>query len=293
MPSYLTTLVTTRYASLRSLLPANSETDGDTEDDTHICRVLRAYYLEKGRPFPTWLPPDPKAPQPTIQPIYSTNPSIGSGYGGLSSGPGGASKLGSLWDSQPPASQSPGLRQTGGRGAPSQALRGGRDDTNNRTPPEPTVQARPLPSQLAGSYQNSSIPRSSGSSGVSPASAQDRLKARLRGPARAGTPSGSVGAQTQSVGSTASLGKNVGYGSAYDDQGLRDSNKPTGGGGGRPFVAATSPWATNELEFSGSGYSGGITRNEDPYGLGQQPPRVGGPRAGRRDGFPAGPRSTR
>ncbi|KAJ9641991.1 hypothetical protein H2199_005206 [Coniosporium tulheliwenetii] len=65
MSSYLTSLYTTttsRYASLRRNL-LSSEEDGDTEDDSHISRVLRAYYTEKGRPFPPWLPPDPKAPK--------------------------------------------------------------------------------------------------------------------------------------------------------------------------------------------------------------------------------------
>ncbi|KAK0727261.1 Sec1-binding region of Mso1-domain-containing protein, partial [Lasiosphaeria miniovina] len=60
------------------------ESDGDTEDDTHVCRVLRNYYTEKGQPFPGWLPPDPKAPPPQ-QPIYAQQPGqqIGSRYGGL------------------------------------------------------------------------------------------------------------------------------------------------------------------------------------------------------------------
>jgi Sec1-binding region of Mso1 len=300
MSSYLTTLLTTtssRYASLRSLLPSNSETDGDTEDDTHICRVLRAYYLEKGRPFPTWLPPDPKGPQPAIQPIYSTNAPIGAGYGGLSSGPGGASKLGSLWDPQPPTQQNvgpPSLRQAGGRGASSQVLRGGWAD-NSRSSPEPTVQARPLPSQLAGSYQNSSTTTPPGSAGAGAGSAQDRLKARLRGAARGGNPSG--GAATQPQGGFASNtgpGSNAGYGGGYDDRGGRDSGRSRAGGGDRPFVAATSPWATNEAEFSGSGYSsgsgGGGPMSGDSYGDGgRQPMRVGlpsGPASGRRGGLP-------
>ncbi|KAI5292305.1 hypothetical protein KEM56_006336, partial [Ascosphaera pollenicola] len=45
----------------------SGEADGDTEDDTHVCRVLRAYYIEKGQHFPSWLPPDPKAPPPVQQ----------------------------------------------------------------------------------------------------------------------------------------------------------------------------------------------------------------------------------
>ena len=61
MSSYLSNLLTTttgRYNSLRRTL-LSSEDDGDTEDDSHISRALRAYYTEKARPFPPWLPPDP------------------------------------------------------------------------------------------------------------------------------------------------------------------------------------------------------------------------------------------
>lgn len=38
----------------QSQQPAN-EDDGDPKDDTHVCRVLRSYYAEKGRPIPWWL----------------------------------------------------------------------------------------------------------------------------------------------------------------------------------------------------------------------------------------------
>jgi hypothetical protein len=59
--SYFSNILTatkTRYASLRQ----GDEADGDTEDDSHITRVLRNYYAEQiphGRPYPTWLPPPP------------------------------------------------------------------------------------------------------------------------------------------------------------------------------------------------------------------------------------------
>lgn len=62
--STLLTTTTSKYTTLRrQLLPLSSdERDGDTDDDTHVCRVLRAYYTEKSKPFPTWLPPDPRRP---------------------------------------------------------------------------------------------------------------------------------------------------------------------------------------------------------------------------------------
>ncbi|KAG7119995.1 hypothetical protein HYQ44_004491 [Verticillium longisporum] len=57
------TNTTSQLSSLQSRL-LQTENDGDTEDDTHVCRVLRAYYTQEQRPFPGWLPPDPKAPPP-------------------------------------------------------------------------------------------------------------------------------------------------------------------------------------------------------------------------------------
>jgi hypothetical protein len=56
MSAYLNSLLTnttSRYNNLRQKL-LDSDADGDTEDDSHISRVLRAYYTEKGRPFPQW-----------------------------------------------------------------------------------------------------------------------------------------------------------------------------------------------------------------------------------------------
>ncbi|POR36970.1 Uncharacterized protein TPAR_02828, partial [Tolypocladium paradoxum] len=58
--SNLLTKTSSQISSLRSTLLA-SDADGDSEDDTHVCRVLRNYYADKGRPLPPWLPPDPKA----------------------------------------------------------------------------------------------------------------------------------------------------------------------------------------------------------------------------------------
>ncbi|OBT58998.1 hypothetical protein VE04_00810 [Pseudogymnoascus sp. 24MN13] len=102
MSSYLSNLLTTtstRYASLRNLLPTG-EADGDTPDDTHICRVLRAYYTEKGRAFPPWLPPDPKAaPPPQVQQQNYGAP-VGAGYGNLANAGSSGNKLTSLWDNK-------------------------------------------------------------------------------------------------------------------------------------------------------------------------------------------------
>jgi hypothetical protein len=202
MSSYLSNLLTqttSRYNSIRRTLLSN-EDDGDTEDDSHISRVLRAYYTEKGRPFPPWLPPDPndKKAMPTPQ-LYSQPSSnyfnSGGGksqYAPVQSQAGTRSSLSDLWDPQPQ------------QAAPvqPQSLRAGR-----RPAPAPQTsnpsgllapQARPLPSQRAGSYQSvqsqssarphlEPTPPSSSGGGT----AQDRLKARLWGGGRSASPSGS------------------------------------------------------------------------------------------------------
>lgn len=176
--SKLLTTTTSQISNLQSRL-LQSENDGDTEDDTHVCRVMRQYYTEKGQPFPGWLPPDPKAPPP-VEPIYPQQQSqVGSRYGGLAQqqagGPGGSgSGLSSLWDS------SGGARRGGappqGSMRPNQFGRGGNSDFGRAEP-----QPRPLPSQRGGSYQNQGLSRDSGSTPPAGSSAQDKLKQRLWG----------------------------------------------------------------------------------------------------------------
>jgi hypothetical protein len=282
MSSYLTNLLTTTtsryggYASLKSLLPTgHSETDGDTEDDTHICRVLRAYYIEKGRPFPGWLPPDPKAPPPaTVQPVYSGQ-QVGAGYGGLgmqgAGAAGGGSKLGSLWDRQPPPQQAAPQSLRAGRGVASQALRGGvRQDPYSRNQQsvsaEQPVQARPLPSQRAGSHQsagrNDLSRTGSGSSvgsGTGTGTAQDRLKARLWGGAKAAT----AGASQERTPSPAGGGYGAPAARPGYDERTQSGQSAASGRSDRPYVAANSPWTTNEDEFAGGGGAVGNRR----YGL--------------------------
>ncbi|QUC22503.1 uncharacterized protein UV8b_06744 [Ustilaginoidea virens] len=158
--SSILTRTTSQISSLRSTL-LSSDNDGDTDDDTHVCRVLRNYYADKGRPLPAWLPPDPKTaavPQPLYAQPQGASAGVGVGVGQPSPG------LSSLWDSAPPAQP--------------QSLRAGRR-------PREDVLPRPLPSQRAGSYQ---------SAGAGGASAQDRLKQRLWGSGRQSpSPGGSRG----------------------------------------------------------------------------------------------------
>ena len=221
MSSYLSSLLTTttsRYNSLRRAL-LSDEGDGDTEDDTHICRVLRAYYSEKGRPFPQWLPPDPKAPQAAPAQFVSSSRmpmhQHQSNYGQQlyqqeavhQSQPVRMGGLSDLWDSSPAQQLAPPQGPSSLRKGGPARVRGEQSysssDTYGRQ--ESLSQGRPLPSQRAGSYQsqhsqyntndsysstnNSSIlGRSSptptqSSPAVTPAasSAQERLKARLWG----------------------------------------------------------------------------------------------------------------
>ena len=212
MSSYLSNLLTqttSRYQSFRRTLLSN-EDDGDTEDDSHISRVLRAYYIEKGRPFPPWLPPDPNdrrsmTPQPPLQSNSSYLSSITgakSSYAPLQNQaqnqPGARSSLSDLWD---PPSQAQAVP------VQPQSLRAGRRPL--AAAPAPTsnpggLAPRPLPSQRAGSYQSMqsthsgrsvydqapapSPPASSGGG-----TAQDRLKARLYG-SRSASPANGQGA---------------------------------------------------------------------------------------------------
>jgi hypothetical protein len=197
MSSYLSNLLTqttSKYNSLRRTL-LNNEDDGDTEDDTHICRVLRAYYTEKGRPFPPWLPPDPNdrrsaTPQPFVQQNsgYFTSAGGRSQLANVQNQAGSRSSLSDLWDA--PAQNTAPMQP--------QSLRAGRrpmaaaqtSSFSGLAPP----QARPLPSQRAGSYQTMQSQQSGLSAQASPpsssggGSASERLKAKLYGASRSNSP---------------------------------------------------------------------------------------------------------
>lgn len=250
MSSYLSNLLTTttgRYNTLRRTL-LSSEDDGDTEDDSHISRALRAYYTEKARPFPPWLPPDPNARR-SAQPQYpQQGQAQGQGYytsaGGRSQFQAGGSNsnrgsLNDLWD--PPAAAAPAAP------AAPQSLRAGRRVGPAGARPESggnlgvPAAARPLPSQRAGSYQSfqstgsgrvdPSPPPSSGSGGGGGGgggTAQERLKARLWGGARAASPAGGVSGNGNGGGSG---GGGNPYDQGYDGGG--------GGGSGRRFGRVT------------------------------------------------------
>ncbi|CAL3966123.1 unnamed protein product [Diplocarpon coronariae] len=270
MASYFSSLLTTttsRVASIRqNLLP--SENDGDTEDDTHICRVLRAYYTEKGRSFPAWLPPDPKAPPPVVvQPVYAQS-NVGSRYGGLQSQSGGSSSgFGSLWDKQPAQqvqAQPSSLRQ--GRGQAG----AGRNPFTSVSQQRPAVEARPIPSKMEGSYQSTGFGRSEAQAGPG-LTKQERLAGRL---------GKGFAPQAQRAHSYES--------SASSQQGPTSANSPWSSSGGGSFD--DGGYNAGSRGYDAGGYSAGT----GGYDAGGRQGLPSGPGGGRRGpGLPGGPRGYR
>ncbi|KAK5094933.1 hypothetical protein LTR70_003752 [Exophiala xenobiotica] len=232
-----TSTFSSRIGALRKALTKdNEEDDPDNEDCSHVSNVLRAYYTEKGRPFPEWLPPDPKKPvaMPAQQPQFGQYNNTYGGNGamphsrGNSAGRGG---LSDLWDSGP--AQPPPPPQA-------QSLRAARPTTQGLKPFDTMgrqsgsdfyqSQARPLPSQRVGSYQNiqpSATPPPTGNP-------RDRLRARLQG-----STSG------RSSPANISQGSHNGQG-GYDRQ-------YSGGGGGGPNSSASQPGASGGSSYASSG----------------------------------------
>lgn len=278
MSSYLNNLLTnttSRYTNLRRQL-LSDENDGDTEEDSHISRVLRAYYTEKARPYPQWLPPDPRAPQP--QPAQQFVSSVGRQQSqGAPVGRGGGG-LSDLWDSPAPqqhAQQPLSLRRGTGAGAGA-ATRPAQGRMGSSLTPEPQGQGRPLPSQKAGSYQSSAAaggrpgavpsPPSSAGGGTT---AQERLKQRLWGSGRS----------TSSVQTVSSVG------AGPPGRGSYDRPAPSG----RPTYSDDRSSSTGS---SGGGRQQASSGDYDPYAPasygGSAPQRA--PPGGGRVGLPSGPR---
>lgn len=226
MSSYLSSL-TTHYSSLRRLLPTSLSEDADlhvnSEQDSHVSRVLRAYYTEKGRPFPAWLGPDPnaasRAPIPALAVASSSSTGSGSlrpGRGATRQTSGGGGGLGDLFADSPSKgtnnsteslslrSRRPNLRSPGFKSGSSDAIpypqrvahapTSQNSYSSSRNAPTPPPNVRPLPSQREGSYQvrpgTGATPSTSSfqSTGSAGSSVQERLKARLGGGSRGTSP---------------------------------------------------------------------------------------------------------
>src|SRR5271163_1722794 len=111
-----------RVALLRRALTKDSEEDDtENEDCSHVSNVLRAYYTEKGRASPDWLPPDPRKPSPVVAQQQNQYGQYGNSYGGYGGAQYGSQQahdkggavgrrgLSDLWDPAParPTSTSP------------------------------------------------------------------------------------------------------------------------------------------------------------------------------------------
>ncbi|KAK1064396.1 hypothetical protein LTR74_008721 [Friedmanniomyces endolithicus] len=302
MSSYLSSLLTSttsRYNTLRRTLLSN-EDDGDTEDDSHISRVLRAYYTEKSRPYPPWLPPDPNdrravTPQPYPAAGVSGGQQQGGGgyfpsarnqpqYSAAQNAGGQRGSLSDLWD--PPAtsaSPTPPMQPQSLRAGVRRGLQPSSRPSSTLAPPP--VQARPLPSQRAGSQQNvgaqvgqyvppgqgmggyaaplqqgarggrmgmEESPPGSSSGGGGGGTAQDRLKARLWGGQRTGS--------STSVGSASNAGGGAG---------LSGGDGGKGAGAANPYgTSANAPWSSNGGGDGYGGYDTGGGGGRNPYDTG-------------------------
>lgn len=214
-PNTWTSTVSSRITTLRKALTKDAEDDHpDNEDCSHVSNVLRAYYTEKGRPFPEWLPPDPTKPviqqqqqQQPQQPGYAQYGSMFPGNhavgGGAHSrgGSGGRAGLSDLWDAGPgqPVAQVQSLRaQRVGREKTSSGGAGlGTDGARASLGPRPM-----LPSQYSSGSQQSG--GGGGGVGSGPAlptlASRDRLRARLQGSGRQSPANGSDGGSYSGAG---------------------------------------------------------------------------------------------
>ncbi|KAK4225495.1 Sec1-binding region of Mso1-domain-containing protein [Podospora fimiseda] len=261
------------------------ENDGDTEDDTHVCRVLRNYYLEvKSQPLPNWLPPDPKAPPPA-QPVLANSQQT-SRYGNFNSSQqgGGGGQLSSLWDN----GGGKGQQQQGGHNAgnrnPFAASGGGQQQPDPR-------QAVPQ-SLRAGGYQSTggrvegvSSPSPSVSSAQSGVSAQEKLKQRLWGGARTTSPNSGgpfqPPAQQQAPAPQQSSGGGSRWGASWGaGQGAAANESGYGRRNDQPVLSANAPWADGGFDYPAGGAGGSSGGGGRSYGLPSGP----------RGGLPSGPR---
>ena len=307
MSSYLASL-TTHYTSLRRLLPTSLSEETDlhisSPSDSHVSRVLRAYYTEKQRPFPAWLGPDPNASTsslktPTISSFSSSNPNGLNATSSLRGQRGGATGLGDLFADSPqqgpnaagidPLSlrqRRPGLRSPGFKSGSSDSIP--YPQKVAQAPPNSSqLNVRPLPSQRVGSYQRLGTPPSSSASSSTstfqtpqiPAresSVQERLKARLGG-------------------RSASPVQGSNYDSAQDSPSSSNYNNPNPyasntapNPSNRPYTGSSSPWSSGEQDsistpqsYTGAGYS-----SRTGNGSGVRAPPLGQGRVG----LPSGPR---
>lgn len=317
MTSYFSSL-SSHYTSLKRLLPSSNtpESDNSCSDpaDSHVSRVLRAYYTEKGRPFPPWLGPDPNAPVKATPALIAQPKPSSSAASSLRSHRSGASGLGDLFNDSPaqPHLQEETLSLRSRRPVASAnvrppAFKGGSSDAipyPSRASPGPQPTARPLPSQRLGSYQNrlsTDSGRETGFSGAKEPSATERLRARLGGH-RASSPGSTP--STSTFGDSLATGRE-GF-NPYEDHGgggRFNSYETRGGenvGGINPYDRmpsgdGKSPYFDNSSgNRSSTGRNQPFTAASSPWVSGDDYSLGGDLGAGRRGpGLPSSPRRKR
>ena len=317
MTSYLSSL-SSHYTSLKRLLPTSLSSDSDNHindpADSHVSRVLRAYYTEKGRPFPPWLGADPNAPAKAPPAFVTQPPSRNSAP--VSNNSMRSQRGGGLDDLFNPNQNSSAQQQE--EPLSLRAKRGVRSPGPTRNgpfeqPPQPT--ARPLPSQRHGSYQNRGGDTSNTNSlsiqSGREQSAQERLRARLGGSRNESpVPSPTPGAGYDSSSSSRNGGGSFNpYESSTGGSGFNPYENGNGGNGFNPYETSSSGSRRNALvsptdDIHGKGGGGGSSRQK-PYTSATSPWVTGdddgfgyggdlGSGAGRRGpGLPNNPRSLR
>ncbi|KAF8427403.1 Sec1-binding region of Mso1-domain-containing protein [Tirmania nivea] len=297
MFSSLVTATKTRYASLR----AGDEADGDTEDDSHISRVLRNYYTEQGRPFPPWLGGGPQAQQ--------QQQGVGLRRGQNPGGPqqGVKTTLSDIWDT-PASQQKP--------GTPVGAV----PQVQGQKPADGMNKMRFFRRDHAGSNGSQQMQhgqhghQSQGSSGydepppnqAAQSSIRDRLWSNRSGGNQAAvgrTPSPQLSApppppkpQQQYQAYNGGSGASKGYGgrdksparaNGYGGNGSRSGND-------RPVMSATISFGQDDYEFGGhGGYSGTGGGRGGSMGGSSGGYRRGPPLGGGKVGLPSGPKMHR
>ncbi|RPB20778.1 hypothetical protein L211DRAFT_492153 [Terfezia boudieri ATCC MYA-4762] len=295
MFSSLVTATKTRYASLR----AGDEADGDTEDDSHISRVLRTYYTEQGRPFPTWLGGSPQVQQQQLQQGVSLR--RGQNPGGPQQGV--KTTLSDIWDT-PANQQRPGAPAVAPHGQgqkPAEGMNKMRFFRRDQGGSNGTQQMQHGHQYQASSGYDEPPPNHAAQSSI-----KDRLWSNrgVGNHAAAGrTPSPQLSASTpppqpqqqyQAYNGGSSVNK--GY-SARDKSPARGNGYGGNGGRGgsnRPVMSATISFNQEDYEYgaygghSGTGGSAGGSTGGSSGGH-----KKGAPLAGGKIGLPSGPRMHR
>lgn len=285
--SYFSNILTatkSHYQSIRG----EGESDGDTEDDSHISRSLRTYYLEQARPIPDWLGGGP----PPAQSLRGTAAG-GKGRGGPP--PNVNASLSDIWDN-------PGQQGQQFQNNPVTRPRFG--SQNQQRPNLFPDEGPPLPQQ----QQQQEAP----GAGKALTSAQQRIKERLWGGRTASPPPGQAGAPKAPPPpmSVQMPGEQYFMGNAPPPAGVPRSRSPAGhgpgpgpgpaqgGSRGKPLVSAGMPWDGNYSDgfegapgvpgyYGGGGGGGGNLRKPPGGGGGRVGLPTGGPGAGRqgRNGY--------